>query len=71
MLRIARERDRSRIQGVRPEEFEPREEELLDLAKKWMARLPYRSADLLIVDEMGKDISGSGMDTNVVATASP
>jgi len=28
--------------------------------------LPFQKADLLIVDEIGKDISGSGMDTNVV-----
>ena len=31
-----------------------------------MARLPWRRADLLIVDEIGKNISGSGMDTNIV-----
>jgi hypothetical protein len=55
-----------RIEAVRPEEFEPREEELLTLAKKWLARLPFPVADLLIVDEIGKDVSGSGMDTNVV-----
>jgi len=54
------------IEGVRPEAFEPREEELLVLAKRWLARLPFREADLLVVDEIGKDISGSGMDTNVV-----
>jgi hypothetical protein len=54
------------IQGVPPEEFEPREEEMLVTAKRWMARLPLRTADLLIVDEIGKDISGSGMDTNIV-----
>ena len=28
--------------------------------------MPFRDADLLIIDEIGKDISGSGMDTNVV-----
>src|SRR5207237_2635812 len=28
--------------------------------------LPFPEADLLIVDEIGKEISGSGMDTNVV-----
>src|SRR5207302_1394183 len=39
---------------------------LLTLAKRWLARLPWRQADLLIVDEIGKDISGSGMDTNIV-----
>src|SRR5207249_369336 len=31
-----------------------------------VARLPLRTADLLIIDEIGKDISGSGMDTNIV-----
>jgi hypothetical protein len=55
-----------RIQAVAPADFEPREEELLVLAKKWLARLPLARADLLIVDEIGKNISGSGMDTNVV-----
>ncbi|HLJ97948.1 MAG TPA: lactate racemase domain-containing protein [Gemmataceae bacterium] len=54
------------IEGVRPEDFESREEQMLLLAKRWLARLPLRQADLLIVDEIGKDISGSGMDTNVV-----
>jgi hypothetical protein len=54
------------IEGVRPDQFEPREEALLVLAKRWLARLPLSRADVLIVDEIGKDISGSGMDTNVV-----
>jgi len=56
----------ARVEGVRPEKFEDREEQLLVLAKRWLARLPYHKADLLIIDEIGKDISGSGMDTNVV-----
>jgi hypothetical protein len=54
------------VEGVRPEEFEPREEALLQRAKDSLARLPFAAADLLIVDEIGKEISGSGMDTNVV-----
>jgi hypothetical protein len=54
------------IEAVRPDDFEPREEQMLILAKRWLARLPLRQADVLIVDEIGKDISGSGMDTNVV-----
>ena len=56
----------ARIEGVPPAEFEAREEQLLVLAKRWLAQLPYKEADLLIVDEIGKDISGAGMDTNVV-----
>ncbi len=54
------------VEAVAPEAFERREEHLLTLAKQWLAQLPFREADLLIVDEIGKDISGSGMDTNVV-----
>jgi hypothetical protein len=54
------------IEAVPAEAFEPREEALLVQAKRWLARLPFREADLLIVDEIGKDVSGSGMDTNVV-----
>src|SRR5262249_54022195 len=54
------------ISAVRPNEFQRREKELLVLAKQWMPRLPFRKIDLLIVDEIGKDISGAGMDTNVV-----
>jgi Lactate racemase N-terminal domain len=54
------------VEAVRPEAFEPREEALLVQARHWLPRLPFHEADLLIVDEIGKEISGSGMDTNVV-----
>lgn len=54
------------VDAVRPDDFERREEELLVMARRWLARLPFAEADLLIVDEIGKNISGSGMDTNVV-----
>lgn len=54
------------IVGVRPREIEAREKELLILAKKLMPRLPFDQLHLLIIDEIGKNISGTGMDTNVV-----
>lgn len=54
------------IEAALPNEFEPVEERLLANAKEWLARLPFDRADLLIVDEIGKEISGSGLDTNVV-----
>ncbi len=54
------------IEAVRPEEFAEREKELLQLARQWMARLPFDEVDLLLVDEIGKEISGTGMDTNVI-----
>ena len=56
----------AKIEAVRPEEFEEREKELLLLARKWMPRLPFRMVDILFIDEIGKNISGAGMDTNVV-----
>ena len=54
------------LKGVLPEELVEREKELLVLAKKWMPRLPFDHVYLLIVDEIGKNISGACMDTNVV-----
>jgi hypothetical protein len=54
------------VEAIAPEEIEGREERLLVEARRLLPRLPWREADLLIVDEIGKDISGSGMDTNVV-----
>jgi hypothetical protein len=54
------------IEAVAPDQFEEREKALLVLAKKWLPRLPFQKADLLLIDEIGKNISGTGMDTNVV-----
>ncbi len=54
------------VEAMLPSEFEPREKALLVRAKQWMPRLPVRKADLLIVDRMGKNISGAGMDTNII-----
>jgi hypothetical protein len=56
----------ARIVAVPPEQFEEREKELLIEAKKLMPRLPFTHVDLLIIDEIGKNISGTGMDTNIV-----
>lgn len=56
----------AQITAVAPAEFETRERELLLLAKQWMPRLPFERVDVLLIDEMGKNISGSGIDTNVV-----
>jgi len=56
----------ARIAAVAPEHLEEMDRELQKQAKAWMPRVPFTTGDLLIVDEMGKDISGSGMDTNVI-----
>ena len=54
------------IRAVLPSRFVEEERQLLSLAKKLMARLPFEKMDLLIVDQMGKNISGTGIDTNVI-----
>lgn len=56
----------AKVQAFLPAEMEAGERALLREAKSWMARLPFDPIDLLIVDEMGKDISGAGMDSNVI-----
>ena len=56
----------AKIVAVRPEEMIARERELFQEAKALMPRLPVDDLDLLIVDEMGKNYSGSGMDVNVI-----
>ncbi len=54
-----------KLAAVPVEVMEQREEELLALAKSWMGRIPM-DLDILILDEIGKNISGAGMDTKVV-----
>jgi hypothetical protein len=54
------------IVGVRPQEWIEKEAELLIRSKELMPSLPFRHIDLLIVEEMGKCYSGTGMDTNVI-----
>lgn len=60
----------SLIEAVSPDQLIAREAELLTLARTRMPQLPFDSADLLIVDEIGKEISGTGMDTNVIGRKS-
>ena len=43
-----------------------REPQLLALAKQNMPRLPAEDVDVLIVDRFGKNVSGTGMDTNII-----
>jgi hypothetical protein len=55
-----------RIRAMRPQEIESAEGELLALARRHMPFLPVDRLDLLIVDEIGKDVSGTGMDSNII-----
>jgi len=54
------------IEVLRPENLVHEEERLFGKARSLMASLPFDEIDLLIVDHIGKEISGTGMDTNVI-----
>jgi len=56
----------SHIQAVPAQEIPRVEPLLLDRARSLLARLPVDACDVLIIDRMGKDISGAGMDNNVL-----
>ena len=47
-------------------DIEKKELQLLKKAKDLMARIPFKIFEVLVIDQIGKDISGTGMDTNVV-----
>lgn len=54
------------VEFVPRERMVCREEELLVRAKELMPSLPFGDIDLLIVDQIGKDVSGAGMDPNII-----
>ncbi|HXK03347.1 MAG TPA: hypothetical protein VMS37_13150 [Verrucomicrobiae bacterium] len=54
----------AKLDAVPVEVMEQREEENLTLVKSWMAKIPF-DLDILVMDEIGKNISGAGMDTKV------
>jgi hypothetical protein len=55
------------IKLIPNEDIEKTEEELLVKAKQIFSSIPFTPIDLLVVDEMGKIYSGTGMDQNVIA----
>jgi hypothetical protein len=56
----------SYVQAIPAQDIPREEPKVLERARKLLARLPVDACDLLIVDRMGKDISGAGMDNNVL-----
>jgi len=60
----------ARIEAFTAADLEDGERRLLEDARAWMARLPCSPIDVLVVEEMGKNISGAGMDTNVIGRPS-
>ncbi|WP_163582510.1 lactate racemase domain-containing protein [Gracilibacillus saliphilus] len=53
------------LEVLLPEEIEEREPELQKLAKESLPKLFFDQIDVLIIDEIGKNISGDGMDPNI------
>ena len=56
----------ARIVVLAAERIEAEEPALLALARQLTPKIPFEPLDLLVVKEMGKDISGTGMDLNVI-----
>ncbi|GAF25321.1 dimethyladenosine transferase [Moorella thermoacetica Y72] len=54
------------VEAISREKIYEREKELLQKARSLMMALPFDHIDILVIDEMGKNISGTGMDTNVI-----
>ena len=54
------------LRVLRPDAIVSEEQVLLERARSLMPQLPLDEIDLLIVDQIGKEISGSGMDTNII-----
>lgn len=59
-----------RIQAIPGERIEEEEEKLLVEAKALIPGIPFDKIDVLILDEIGKDVSGAGMDPNVTGRSS-
>lgn len=64
------EEDLKHLEFVAPADFLTRDAALLTLAKTSIPRLLFDAIDVLIVDQIGKDISGAGMDPNVTGRPS-
>jgi hypothetical protein len=58
-----------RFVALRPDEIEQEEPKLLDEARKHLPLIYFKSTDVLVVDRIGKDISGTGLDPNVTVTS--
>jgi hypothetical protein len=54
------------LKAVKPEDFLVEEQRLLEISKSLMPSIPCSNGDILVVKEMGKLFSGTGMDTKVI-----
>lgn len=58
--------DTAKVVAVTAARLEQEEEQLLTLTRSWMARILFDEVDILMIEEMGKHISGVGMDSKVI-----
>jgi hypothetical protein len=56
----------AKVVGIEPEDLLEAEPRLLEEARRLMGRLPFDQLDVLIVGELGKNYSGTGLDPNVI-----
>lgn len=54
-----------RVEAIRADEVFAREPVLLKESRLYKAKLPFEELDILIIDRIGKEFSGAGMDTKV------
>src|SRR5579885_1548011 len=54
------------VEVVPPEEFKASDQRQLKLAQSLLGQIPFDELDVLVADQMGKDVAGSGLDPNVI-----
>ena len=57
--------DTALVRALPAERILAEEPQLMDRSRQWIARLPFDNIDVLVVGQIGKNISGDGMDPNV------
>lgn len=58
------------LEAIAAQDIASREPVLLERAKRLIRKIPFEKVDVLVLECMGKDISGSGMDPNVIGRSS-
>ena len=70
ILENARHQTRA-VYAIPAEEIEEREAHILDISRRVSPRIPFDGLDLLVVERIGKNISGTCMDPNITGRSSP
>ena len=54
------------IKAIAKEDIMAKEPDLLEKAKSMLPQIPFKNIDMLVIDEFGKNITGTGMDCNII-----